>query len=62
MLAAVIESFGEALALVQKGGVDPRMFYEIMTADLFSAPAYKNYGRIIIEKEYEPPGFLLRLA
>ena len=62
MLAAVIESFGEALALVRKARIDPATFYQVMTADLFAAPAFKNYGRIIVEQEYDPPGFLLRLG
>ena len=62
MLATVIESFGEAFALVRKGGVDPSVFYEVITAGLFAAPAYKGYGRLILDKTYEPPGFTLRLG
>jgi 3-hydroxyisobutyrate dehydrogenase-like beta-hydroxyacid dehydrogenase len=62
MLATVIESFGEAFSLVRKGGVDPKVFYDIVTCNLFSAPAYKGYGRLILDKKYEPPGFLLRLG
>jgi 3-hydroxyisobutyrate dehydrogenase-like beta-hydroxyacid dehydrogenase len=39
MIAAMIETLGEAFALVSKGGVEPRQFLEIMTATLFPAPA-----------------------
>lgn len=62
MLAAVIESFGEAFALVRKGGVDPAIFYDVITAGLFAAPAYKGYGRLILDQAYEPPGFTLKLG
>jgi 3-hydroxyisobutyrate dehydrogenase-like beta-hydroxyacid dehydrogenase len=62
MLATVIESFGEAFALVRKGGVDPSVFYEVVTAGLFAAPAYRGYGRLILDKAYDPPGFTLKLG
>jgi 3-hydroxyisobutyrate dehydrogenase-like beta-hydroxyacid dehydrogenase len=62
MLATVIESFGEAFALVRKAGIDPEAFYDVVTNGLFSAPAYKGYGRLILDQAYEPPGFTLRLG
>jgi 3-hydroxyisobutyrate dehydrogenase-like beta-hydroxyacid dehydrogenase len=62
MLATVIESFGEAFALVRKAGIDPATFYDVVTSGLFSAPAYKGYGRLILDQAYEPPGFTLRLG
>ena len=62
MLATVIESFGEAFTLVRKAGIDPRLFLDAITYDLFAAPAYTNYGRLIVEQAYEPPGFTLELG
>ncbi|MGH8149011.1 MAG: NAD(P)-dependent oxidoreductase [Steroidobacteraceae bacterium] len=62
MIASVIESFGEALALVRKGNIDASLFYEVMTTGLFAAPVYKGYGRLIVEEKYEPAGFALRLG
>jgi 3-hydroxyisobutyrate dehydrogenase-like beta-hydroxyacid dehydrogenase len=62
MIASVIESFGEALALVRKGNVDPSVFYDVMTTGLFAAPVYKGYGKLIVEEKYEPAGFALRLG
>ncbi|MEK6593407.1 MAG: NAD(P)-dependent oxidoreductase [Pseudomonadota bacterium] len=47
---AIIESLGEAFALVQKSGVDPAMFLDIITSTSMNSPAYKNYGRMILEK------------
>ena len=47
---AIIESLGEAFALVQKSGVDPVLFLDIITNTSMNSPAYKNYGRMILEK------------
>ncbi len=62
MLASVIETFGEALALARKGGVDPALFYEVMTSSLFAGPAFQGYGKMIVEETHEPAGFELRLG
>jgi 3-hydroxyisobutyrate dehydrogenase-like beta-hydroxyacid dehydrogenase len=50
LLGAIIESLGEAFALAQKSGVDPARFLDIITSTSMSAPAYKNYGRLMIDK------------
>ena len=57
LLAAAIESLGEAMALVSKGGVDERQYLEILTSTLFDAPAYRTYGALIAENSFEPAGF-----
>ncbi len=62
LLATVIESLGEALALVRKSAVDPATFLDIITSTSFSAPAYKNYGRMIVDRNFEPATFVLRLG
>ena len=62
LIAAMIESLGEAVALVRKGGVDPHRYIEILTSTLFSAPAYKTYGAIIAGERYEPAGFKMTLG
>ena len=62
MLAAAIETMGEAISLVRKGGVDPAIFIDVLTNSLFAAPAYKGYGALIVGQKYEPPGFKLRLG
>jgi 3-hydroxyisobutyrate dehydrogenase-like beta-hydroxyacid dehydrogenase len=49
LLGAIIESLGEAFALVQKSGVEPAQFLDIITSTSMSAPAYKNYGRLMIQ-------------
>lgn len=50
LLAAIVEGLGEAFALVRKSGVEPATFLDIITSTSMNAPAYKNYGRLIIEQ------------
>jgi 3-hydroxyisobutyrate dehydrogenase-like beta-hydroxyacid dehydrogenase len=62
LIAAVIESLGEAIALVGKAGVDPLHYIDILTSTLFSAPAYQTYGGLIARGEFEPAGFAATLG
>jgi 3-hydroxyisobutyrate dehydrogenase-like beta-hydroxyacid dehydrogenase len=62
LIAAVIESLSEALALVGKGGLDQREYLDFLTSTLFNAPVYKTYGTLAIEKKFEPAGFLAPLG
>jgi 3-hydroxyisobutyrate dehydrogenase-like beta-hydroxyacid dehydrogenase len=62
MITAVIESLGEAFALVGKSGVDAGTFLDILTSSLFTAPIYKTYGTIIASNKFEPAGFKLPLG
>jgi 3-hydroxyisobutyrate dehydrogenase-like beta-hydroxyacid dehydrogenase len=54
LLATIIESLGEAFALTRKSGVDAASFLHVITSTAMNAPAYKNYGRMIIEKTPQP--------
>ena len=62
LIAAMIESLGEALALVGKGGIDPRQYLEMLTSTLFNVPIYKNYGGLIVGGAFEPAGFAAPLG
>jgi 3-hydroxyisobutyrate dehydrogenase-like beta-hydroxyacid dehydrogenase len=62
LIASVIESLGEALALVAKAGVDKHQYLDILTSTLFDAPAYKTYGAIIADGRFEPAGFAAPLG
>jgi 3-hydroxyisobutyrate dehydrogenase-like beta-hydroxyacid dehydrogenase len=62
LIASVIESLGEAIALVSKAGVDPHQYMELLTSTLFSAPVYKNYGALIVDKKFSPAGFAAPLG
>ena len=47
LITSVIESLGEAMALVGKAGVDKHQYLDILTSTLFGAPIYKTYGGLI---------------
>lgn len=61
-LTAAIEAMAEAMALVRGHGVEPKALFELMTETNFAAPAYKNYGAMIVEERYSPAGFKLTLG
>ena len=50
MLGCAIQAMGEAFSLVRKYDVAPQVLYDVMTEGLFSAPAYKVYGKIIVDE------------
>jgi 3-hydroxyisobutyrate dehydrogenase-like beta-hydroxyacid dehydrogenase len=62
MIAATIETLGEALSLVSKGGIEPGSFVELLTATLFPAPAYRTYGALIAASQFQPAGFAAPLG
>jgi len=62
LIASVIEALGEAMALVGKGGVDRREYLDILTSTLFTAPVYKTYGGLIVDRKVEPAGFAAPLG
>jgi len=62
LLGAVIESLGEALALVGKAGIDPHAYLDFLTSTLFTAPVYKGYGAMIVDRKFAPAGFAAPLG
>lgn len=62
MLAAAIESMGEAAALTAGYGIEPRDLFELISQSLFPGPVYQGYGRLIAEGRLEPAGFKARLG
>ncbi len=62
LIASVLESLGEAMALISKAGIDRRTYLDLLTATLFNVPLYKNYGALIVDQKYEPPGFAAPLG
>ncbi len=62
LTASVIESLGEAIALVGKGHIDQRRFLEFLTSGNFNAPVYRIFGELIIADAPAPAGFAAPLA
>ena len=52
VLGCAIETMGEALSLVEKLGVAPQQFLDVMLKGLFGAPAYEVYGKMIVDKAW----------
>ena len=61
VLGCAIQAMGEAFSLVRKYEVAPQVLYEVMTEGLFSAPAYKVYGKIIVDEAYAKAGSTIAL-
>ena len=57
LLASAIEALGEAVALVAKSGIDPGAYIEFLTSTVFNVPAYKIYGNLIAQGNFEPAAF-----
>ncbi len=62
LIASVIESLGEAMALIDKAHVDRHKYLDILISTLFGAPVYKTYGALIADRKFEPAGFAVRLG
>ena len=61
VLGCAIQAMSEAFSLVRKYGVPPQVFYDVMTEGLFAAPAYKVYGKIIVDETYDTAGSTVTL-
>jgi 3-hydroxyisobutyrate dehydrogenase-like beta-hydroxyacid dehydrogenase len=62
LTATTLESMGEVLALLRKGGVDLHVAFDVFTNSLFDSPVHKTYGGKIIDEHYSPAGMIVPLA
>jgi len=62
LIATVIESLGEVLALAGKAGIDRAAYLDMLTSTIFTAPVYKIYGDLIVARKYEPAGLAAPLG
>jgi 3-hydroxyisobutyrate dehydrogenase-like beta-hydroxyacid dehydrogenase len=62
LTASVIESLGEALAIISKAGIDRGQYLNFLTSTLFTAPVYRTYGTLIAQDEPSPVGFAAPLG
>ena len=61
MIASMLESYGEAFAVLGKAGVDSHVFLDAMNS-LFASPVYATYGGMVADRKFEPAGFQLKLG
>jgi len=62
LFASAIEALGEAVALVGKAGIDRHAFVDLLASTIFPAPAYKTYGNLIADNEFQPARFAAPLG
>jgi 3-hydroxyisobutyrate dehydrogenase-like beta-hydroxyacid dehydrogenase len=62
LMASLIESLGEAIALVGKAGIDRQAYLDFLTSTLFTAPVYKMYGQLIVDRKFKPAAFAAPLG
>lgn len=61
-IAAMIETLGEAYALVRKAGLPAADFLNVVNTALFKSPLYEAYGGLVAKEKFDPPGFKLKLG
>jgi 3-hydroxyisobutyrate dehydrogenase-like beta-hydroxyacid dehydrogenase len=62
MIAAALEAMGETIALARQSGIDPHAMWEMFTQTMFTSPIYINYGKMILDKKFEPAAFTAKLG
>lgn len=50
LIVSAARSLEEALAIAERGGVDPAAAVHMLTSTLFTVPIYQSYGKMIVEK------------
>jgi 3-hydroxyisobutyrate dehydrogenase-like beta-hydroxyacid dehydrogenase len=60
--ASVIESLGEAIALIGKAGIDRRAYVSLLTSTIFTSPAYTIFGPLIATGTFGPAAFAAPLG
>jgi len=62
LIASAIEAMAESFSVVEKAGLDPRVFFEMVVGTAFGCPLYQNYGRIIVDRDWDEAAFRLVLG
>ena len=61
LIASVLEALSEAFALARKHGIESAQALEILNT-LFQSPVYEGYGRLMVDRRFEPAGFKMTLG
>jgi len=56
LIFSTIEQLAEVFAITEKDGIDRHKVFEVLTESFYSAPVHKNYGKLIVERAFDPPG------
>jgi 3-hydroxyisobutyrate dehydrogenase-like beta-hydroxyacid dehydrogenase len=61
LIASMLEALSEGFTLARKHGIEPAQTLEILNT-LFQSPVYEGYGRLMVERRFEPAGFKMTLG
>ncbi|HTA44219.1 MAG TPA: NAD(P)-dependent oxidoreductase [Bryobacteraceae bacterium] len=56
VLGSAMVAMAEGFSLVRKYGVEAQVLYDVMTEGLFAAPAYKGYGKTMVDRSWDQVG------
>jgi 3-hydroxyisobutyrate dehydrogenase-like beta-hydroxyacid dehydrogenase len=56
VLGSAMIAMAEGFSLLRKYGVETQVLYDVMTEGLFSAPAYKGYGKTMVDESWDKAG------
>lgn len=61
-LIHTMQALAESLNLMERDGVDPHVFVDILTDAAYTGSAYQGYGPIIATRDYLPAAFSVKLG
>jgi 3-hydroxyisobutyrate dehydrogenase-like beta-hydroxyacid dehydrogenase len=62
LIASALEAIGESINLAKKSGVDEKQMWDMLSQTLFNTPLYHNYSKIILEQNFHPAAFTIKLG
>ncbi len=62
LIFTTIEQFAEVFALGEKSGLNRAKMFDVLTESFFNAPVHRNYGKMILDRAYDPPGGKVELG
>jgi 3-hydroxyisobutyrate dehydrogenase-like beta-hydroxyacid dehydrogenase len=62
LIASALEAIGESASLAEKSGLDAKKMWNMFSQTLFNTPLYQNYSKIVLDKQFEPAAFTIKLG
>jgi 3-hydroxyisobutyrate dehydrogenase-like beta-hydroxyacid dehydrogenase len=62
MIFSTIEQLSEVFALNEKAGIAPATVFEVLSNSFCSGPIHVNYGKMILQAAFSPPGGAMKLG
>ncbi len=57
-----LQAIGESVAVIERWGVEPEQFTELLSSTIFGGTVYTGYGALIARQAYTPVGFHVALG